>query len=128
MIFLCEKFQEKNQWRIYLLKYEDLVQNVSQKMSELCSFLNIEYNPDLLEKYKDLTDCITLPWETWKREVSKVGILNTNEGTIKKARLFDVIRIQGVTKKYMKKYQYEILFPKSQKIWDMSFSILGGYS
>jgi hypothetical protein len=121
MIFLCEKFQEKNQERIYLLKYEDLVQNVSQKMSELCRFLNIKYKPDLLKKYKDLTDCIILPWETWKRNVSKESILNTNEATIKAARLFDAIRIQSVTKKYMKKYQYEILFPKSQKIWDVCF-------
>jgi hypothetical protein len=121
MIFLSEKFQEKNQERIYLLKYENLVQNIYQKMSELCSFLNIKYNPDLLEKYKDLTDCIILPWETWKRNVCKEGILNTNEATIKEARRFDVIRIQSVTKKYMKKYQYEFLFSKLQKIWDMCF-------
>ena len=121
MIFLCEKFQEKNQERIYLLKYEDLVQNVSQKMSELCSFLNIKYNSYLLEKYKDRTDCIILPWETWKKDVSKEAILNSNEATIKEARRFDAIRIQSVTKKYMKKYQYEILFPKSQKIWDVCF-------
>ena len=127
MIFLSEKFQEKNRERIYLLKYESLVQNVYQKMSELCSFLNIKYKPDLLEKYKDLTDCIILPWETWKRKVSKEGILNTNEATIKEAHRFDVIRIQSVTKKYMKKYQYEILFPKLQEIWDMCFSVLDGY-
>jgi hypothetical protein len=127
MISLCENFQEKKQEQIYLLKYEDLVQNVSRKMSELSRFLNIKYNPDLLEKYKDVTDGVILPWETWKRSVSKENILNTNEATIKEARFFDAIRIQSITKKYMKKYQYDILFPKSQKIWDRCLSVLGGY-
>lgn len=127
MIFLCEKLQKKSQKQIYLLKYESLVQNVSQKMSELCSFLNINYNQNLLKNYKYLTDCIILPWETWKIDVSKESIVNTNKVTIREIHPFDAIRIQSVTKKYMKKYQYEILFPKSQKIWDRCFSLLGGY-
>ncbi len=122
MIFVIEDFKEKYPKRIYLLRYEDLVENVEEQMTSLCRFLDIEIRLHLLEGYRAVSERVILPWEKWKQDVTANKIINRNNLWKKQVGLLDILRIQRITEENMKKYGYEI----SLKIIQTIFNIVAG--
>jgi hypothetical protein len=49
-----EKRKKNNTSRFYTLKYEDLVAEPSKFVPELCDFLNISFNPEMLQFYSTI--------------------------------------------------------------------------
>lgn len=116
MIRLIENFRERHPRRIYLLRYEDLVQNLEREISTLCDYLDIEMNIELLNRYKDVSSRFILPWEMWKNDVRSKEISNTNKSH--RVPLLDVLIIQHFTQENMQKYGYGISFPSIQRAFD----------
>lgn len=54
------KMKAKYAKQVFLLKYEDLLQNPENSLSALCSFLSVNYREDLLDFYKNPKN--VLPW------------------------------------------------------------------
>lgn len=116
MARLIQGFREKYPDRIYVLRYEDLVEDIEEQMSALCNFLGVEIRPELLKGYRDVSRKFILPWEEWKEDVKSKDIVNTNK--LHKVSMLDTLIIQYFTQKGMRKYGYSVSSPRLQKIFD----------
>ena len=122
MISCVESFREKHDNKIYLLRYEDLVERVDEEMRHLGNFLNLEIDTDKLGKYKAVYHKFVLPWEPWKNARQSNEIVNTNNMRKNEIDRIDILRIQRMTRKNMAKYGYEISFSSIQEIFDIIVS------
>lgn len=52
-----------------LVCYEELVENPSLVLKELCQFISIEFDETMLKGYKSVAKQVTLPDEPWKKSV-----------------------------------------------------------
>jgi len=123
MLFLIDDFRRQNPKAIYLLRYEDLVENLEAEMSALCTYLNVEMISGLLEGYKDVSHKFVLPWETWKAAVRSNAISNTNASYKSQIKRIDTLKIQHITQENMKKYEYDISYIIVQDIYDILSSL-----
>ena len=121
-IVSAEKFLHDNPHKMYSLKYEDLVENPENKIRELCSFLGMEAKLELLSNYREVSSQFIHPWETWKDTVKSNNITNTNSSLRKKISLFDILKIQNITKDKMLKYGYNVSYQVLQQLFDVIFT------
>ena len=121
-IVSAEKFLHDNPHKMYSLKYEDLVENPENKIRELCSFLGMEAKLELLSNYREVSSHFIHPWETWKDTVKSNNITNTNSSWRKNISLFDILKIQNITKNKMLKYGYNVSYQVLQQLFDVIFA------
>jgi len=120
MINSFNTFKQENPDKIYLIKYEDLVNQTEENMGTLCKFLNISFNPDLLENFWKTSKELILPWEKWKEDVSSKIIYNNKSKTKTKAGFINTLRIQNLTGRNMLKYNYTLLYPHIQLFFNLA--------
>lgn len=61
----------------FLVRYESLVTNPPTVIQQICRFINVPFQPDLLQFYAQQADALILPYEAWKVGV-KEPISNRN--------------------------------------------------
>jgi hypothetical protein len=129
MTRILENFRKRHADCIYVLRYEDLVENVEKEMDALCAFLGTAVNLGLLKAYKDKSRTLILPWEQWKDGVRAGEIANTNN--LHRTSLIETLIIQCFAQEGMIKFGYPILFPRLQRVFDIAvarYRSLYGYT
>lgn len=101
------QFQKQHESSVQIIKYEDLIENTEQEMSNLFNFLGLEYDPSLLGNYQEVSKNFILPSETWKsknvREIKKDTI--SSQSAIP---FLDEIKIQIVLETEFRFYGYKL--------------------
>ncbi|ETX00184.1 MAG: hypothetical protein ETSY1_12155 [Candidatus Entotheonella factor] len=54
-----------------MVRYEHLVEAPDEVVQELCEFMGIPFEPQMLEQYADHAASLVLPFETWKQSVTQ---------------------------------------------------------
>ena len=91
---------------ILTVKYEDLVNNVNKVIKSICGYLHVEFNQQALNQYTAKAKVITTNSESWKRDVQKQIISNSNSIALKKCTIFSKMLIYFITRKKSTKYGY----------------------
>ena len=125
---VIDAFSRQRPESIHVLKYEDLVKDRDRVMSELCSFLGVELQADLLDNHHRVAGGIVQSWEPWKANVHTKAVFDANKAYKKRARLGDVLRIQDVALPEMKRRDYKVSHPLLQKIYTFQRRIRHGHN
>ena len=119
MIHIMEEFRNKHPETIYIMRYENLVEQRNEIMDQLCNFLNFKLKPELLDRFSIVGTGLIHQWEAWKIGVISQEIVNTNNTYNGQINLMDTFRIQHVVQNKMNKYSYKISHPMLQKAFDL---------
>ncbi len=120
MVDSCNNYKQKNPDKIYLIRYEDLVNKTEETMEALCRFLNVPFNSESLAGFWKKSRAFIQPWEKWKDDVSSKVIYNNKSESARKASLINTLIIQSLTGKNMKKYNYPLAYRNSQFIFNFA--------
>jgi hypothetical protein len=127
MVNSFNNFKQNNPDKIYLIKYEDLVNKTEESMGTLCRFLDISFKPDHLADFWKKSGEIIQPWEKWKEGISSKIIYNNKSEAKTKAGFINTLIIQNLTGRNMVKYNYTLLYQRIQFFFDVAlypFNIL----
>ena len=114
-----EQFQETNPYSAFLIKYENLTRNPEEVIARVCQFLQIEFQPEKLEKYQEKANNIIQPFEYWKKDVKDSRIYTRDGEAQGLFSLRDVLKIQYIVLEKMKQYGYEPQRPILQSIYNL---------
>lgn len=103
----AEDFRESHPGSIYTLKYEELVKNPAKKLNMICRFLKINFNEIMMDGYKNTPQKFILPFETWKNDVLRKRIGNTNSSYFNISNKEAICTIQDLLGAEMARYGYE---------------------
>jgi len=81
-INISKKYFYKENHKI--IKYEDLTNNTKYVLEDICEFIGIEYENNMLEGYKKVIKDITLKKQFWVNKNTKKNIENMNNKKFKK--------------------------------------------
>jgi len=129
MVDSYNNYKQKNPDKIYLIRYEDLVNKTEETMEALCKFLNVPFNSEYLAGFWKKSSEFIQPWEKWKDDVSSKIIYNNKSESTLKAGFTNTLIIQSLTNKNMKKYNYPPAYRHSQFFFDLvlyPFDVLNG--
>lgn len=107
-VSIFEDYLQTNEEKVMLVKYEDLVSNVSTSIMSVCSFLNIEFREDNLSAYRAKASDIIKPFEHWKNNVMRAEIKNTNQKPRELFSFWDLLRVKCYLGSKPKSYGYGI--------------------
>jgi hypothetical protein len=125
-IAAVEDFGQSYPDKIYSLKYEDLVADPEKDMIKVGDFLKINLKPDLLKRYKNGSQQFIQDWETWKNNVTSNTISNRNFDYRKGLSSIEILKIQYILKNRMREYDYEIVNPGLQGLFNVGMKVLPG--
>lgn len=115
-----EKIKKSNLHKFLLLKYEDLVSQPVAEMQKICDFLNIEFNPNMLDYYitinNNIEDNASLKFQ--KTHSNILQPVNTNNVELWKTKLHkkDLILSEFIVGSYGKVYGYDLTVKKKFKL------------
>ena len=69
-----------------MVRYEHLVESTQSVLTQICRFIDVPFEPDMLEGFHDSAATLILPYETWKQS-APTKIENVNQKKFN--RLFD---------------------------------------
>ena len=93
-------------YNIFTVRYEDLVADVNKVVRGICDYLKIDFDPGALSQYAKKAKIITSSSETWKNDVQKPIIVNSNLVAMKKCSLSSKMLIYVITRSKSMKYGY----------------------
>jgi hypothetical protein len=95
-----------NDARSYTIRYESIVENPEAELRALCEFLEIPYEPEMLD-FADAANAVSTPAETWKGPVSK-GLTSDRVFPWKKTLSTDLKALANdVTHEFLCEFDYE---------------------
>ena len=118
----CLKAFETNQTdypnSLYLVKYEDLVADVAATMRRISAFIDLPLEVDRLTEHHNQAWQCCLPWEKWKERNKEEVVQDTNREHKTWKNLSVILRIQYLTRRERKRYEYGSWFPFWQSIYN----------
>jgi hypothetical protein len=119
MVDSYNNFKQKNPDKVYLIRYENLVNKTEENMEALCRFLNVAFNSEHLAGFWKKSREFIQPWEKWKDDVSSKVIYNDKTGSNLKAGFTNTLIIQALTGRNMIKYNYPPAYRHSQFFFNL---------
>ena len=98
--------------KIYLVRFEDLVNDTVRELKKITGFLGIQYTDSMLSYYNNKKMSFSSSEEPWKKNVKepiKKERINIWKEQLSKA---DIIRVEGVCRKFMKIYNYNLHYSR----------------
>lgn len=114
-----EGFQAEHPQISRLIKYEDLTKDPEGLISNLCQFLEIEFEPEKLNNYQKKAESIVQPFEHWKQDVKSSMIFIRKDKPQSLFSTGEIMKIQSIVLLKMKQYGYKPEYPLLQKIYNL---------
>jgi Sulfotransferase family len=118
-----ETSQENYPNSVHLVKYEDLVADVVATMRKVSAFTDIPLEVKFLAKHHKQAWQCSLPWEKWKDGNTKEAIQNTNREHKAWKNLRVILRVQYLTRRERRRYEYGSWFPLWQSVYNFGVHV-----
>lgn len=110
----------------YLLKYENLVEDPHSEINNICSFLNIEFEPEMLD-VKGFTDKNNNWWDGESSFNKKMNTISKKPigRWLRKAAPLEIFFVELINREVMRSYGYKLSGINIRKSdWDKLYNIL----
>ena len=111
-------FRKENPQKIWIVKYEELAQDPEGSLSEVCQFLNINFDPVRVYISDESKNGIVRDFEYWKDSITK-EIVNSNCPAGILFSKMDIFRIQKLIGPFNEMLGYEMYYPYAQKMYNL---------
>jgi hypothetical protein len=105
-----ERFRDQFPGRIYMLRYEDLVEDFENQVKAVAEFLHFTFDFSRLSLFGDACRTVTLPSETWKRLDQTLRLENTNAAYRDSISPDLAASVEAIVGDKMRHYGYEPFF------------------
>ena len=102
--------------KIYLIRFDDLVNDTIGQLTKLAEFLGVQYNEIMLSYYNNKKMSFSSTAEPWKKNVQKPiknERINAWKQQLSEA---DIIRVEGVCRRYMKVYNFNMRYSRLKSL------------
>lgn len=110
-----ERYRQAKPGSVSIVRLEDITTRMPEEMKKICRFLDIEFNEEKLENYKNISKTLYFPWEYWKgntsRDISGDIALRKNENLSFEEK--NVLR--SAAQKKMENYGYSTGGPENRE-------------
>ena len=111
-----EQMKQRHPDRIMAVRYERLVKAPKRVLGEIGRFLNMRIDLDAAMKYRETSQALIRPRESWKNDVRLEPLRNTNG--LSRVPLLLRLRLQHELRTEMKRYGYRTRFGVLQRAYD----------
>ena len=109
-------FGQAHPGAILSVRYEDLVANPRTHLQRICAFLNLAYQPSMLENFADEFEICTLPSEIiWKGKTQESEIKDTSGSWRTRLQPEDIIIVEQSTNDWAGRLGYRSSFDTVEK-------------
>ena len=120
------QFKNKFPDKLYLVKYEDLCKYPIKNIEEICSFLQVSCEADMLSNFSKTAESTVAESESWKSNVFAGRIIRNDQRWRKNLDDSEVFLIDIITRKYRAKFGYPRHIPASITIMSPKILFLMG--
>lgn len=114
--------KERN--RIILVKYEELIRDTKNILKEICTFLSVDYNDNMLNYYMNKNNTAkSSKWQEW-RNLKKPIMKNNTDKWKNELDLNEIKYIEQETQVLMDYFGYKTFVTKKSKLDDSFIEIL----
>ena len=105
--------------KIFVLKYEDLVQDPAGVIEKVTRFLGIDFDIHSIQDFSKRAQNIVQPFENWKDGVKSNTIENKDKSVEKIFGKKEIFKIQSIVHNKMRQLGYEINYPTEQGFYNI---------